>query len=468
MTAAPRPASDILDAARSALVAHQLAVTGTDDQVIRLPEAATTELMRELRQTARSVYQMVPFPGRTNAIDLFSLLVWRQHALDGNDVRRLYLVPFGCPDADRVSLQVQDDFGSRINAHFVNVNGGAEEGDQPIPLTNIWIVDDQVVIYEEHGDSGPPTWVVSARAEDLHTAKERWRKLWDRSEDVREAPRVSEPLLESADMLYSIAQFACTGDHVDRESCTWYHGVWQYLRLFNMVSSPNWHARFYEQALRRELGGRRTARVLITGAADYGMLAYVLAAVDPTTRLEVHVVDLCYTPLLANRWLGKRLGVDVKIHNVDFLADGEQLAKSLDPFDLIVSDAFLTRFKPPDARQVVANWRRMLRPGGAVVTTVRLRDDTQPATDAWSDLHTDFLLRLYERAKNSHWLLRIDFNDLRNGAREYIRKMESNDLGGEEEIGSILAGEGFRVSRTVERVDGELAPTTYLRVVCRA
>src|SRR6185312_14731660 len=110
------------------------------------------------RQTARSIYQMVPFPGRTTAVDLFSLLIWRQHALDGNDVRRLYLVPFGCPDADRVSLQVQDDFGSRINAHFVNVSGGPEEGDEPIPLTNIWIVDDQVVIYEEHGDSGPPTW----------------------------------------------------------------------------------------------------------------------------------------------------------------------------------------------------------------------------------------------------------------------------------------------------------------------
>ncbi|GIE99677.1 class I SAM-dependent methyltransferase [Paractinoplanes rishiriensis] len=460
-------APGLLRAAKAALVAHQLAVSGTDPEVVRLPESALAELIRSLAETAAVVHQIVPVPGRHSDFELFSLLAWRQHAARGREVRRLYLVPFGNPDGERIMLQVEDDNASQISAHRLYVGGNAETA---TPMTNVWIVDDQVVVYEEHGDSGRPTWVVSAREEELRTARERWATLWERrSEAVHEPPRVPEPLLDSADMLHSIAQFACTGDHVDPAGCAWYHGVWQYLRLFNMVSSPNWHARFYEENLRRELHAREGARVLITGAADYGMLAYVLAGHSQPESLDIHVVDLCHTPLLANRWLGRRHGVEVNIHAVDFLEQGELLAKSLGPFDVVVSDAFLTRFKltdPPEVATVVANWRRMLRPGGTVVTTVRMSGSGSLVADD-SRAETQYLLRLYERAKNSHWLLKIDFDDLRHAAREYVQKMDSEDLGGEDDIVSIFTDQGFRVAKNeVGHVDGELIPTDYLRLVC--
>lgn len=457
-------AAVLLHAARSALISHQLAVSGTDPQVVRLPEAATAELIRALSQTAGSVHQIVPFSGRTVELDRFSLLVWRDHAARGNDVRRLYLVPFGHPDADLGSLQVTDDAGSQIIAHRLYVGASAEAAE---PMTSMWIVDDRAVVYEEHGDTGPPTWVVSVRREDLRAARDRWNRLWQRrSETVHEPPRVPEPLLESAVLCHLLAKSFCTGDHVDASGCSWYHGVWQYLRLFNMVSSPNWHARFYTDWLRQILRTRRRPRVLITGAADYGMLAYVLAAVPDRTALDVHVVDLCRTPLLANEWFAERLDVAVHTHQVDFLRAGDRIAEQFGPFDLIVSDALLTRFERDEAERVVANWRRALRPGGSAVTTVRLHDAELPGEDDTARAHTDFLLRLYERAKNSRWLLRIDFDELRHAADRYLQRMESVDLGDERDIVSLFTGQGFQVVKTeVGRVDGELSATNYLRIV---
>jgi SAM-dependent methyltransferase len=468
--------AELLLQARLALISHQVAVSGTDPQVVRLPENALPELIRAFAGTADTVYQLVPVSGRPKNLDLFSLLVWRRHAMKGHDVRRLYLVPFGNPDAERILLQVEDDNASRIIAH--RLYAGASSRDRPardpagesvdaaVPMTNMWIVDNRVVVYEEYGDNGPPSWVVSARKEEVRTARARWDQLWEkRSELEHEAPRVPEPLLESADMVHSIAQYACTGDHVDADGCAWYHGSWQYLRLFNLVSSPNWHARFYEEHLRLELHAHARPRVLITGAADYGMLAYVLAAADRPENLDVHVADLCHTPLLANRWLGRRHGVDVAIHAVDFLDRGEEFAADLGPVDLVVSDAFLTRFERGEAERVVENWRRVLRPGGCVVTTVRLHDLERSVEDQ-SRAETEYLLRLYERAKSSHWLLEIDFDDLHDAAREYVRRMRSRPIGGQSEIESIFVQHGFRITKAeVGHVDGELQPATYLRIV---
>jgi hypothetical protein len=57
----------------------------------------------------------------------------------------------------------------------------------------------------------------------------------------------------------------------DDNSCSWYHGTWQYLQLLNMVAIPRWYP-FYNDALCDVLEGNPRARVMISAAADYGML----------------------------------------------------------------------------------------------------------------------------------------------------------------------------------------------------
>jgi hypothetical protein len=451
----------LLDSARSASAAHRLAVSGTDSLAIRLPDAAVSELVRALAGTAKNLVQIVPFSARTDHAERFSDLVWRQRSSEGASIHRLYLVPFGVADLDRVEIRMKGDRRDKIKARHLHV--GASSGIYE-PMTNLWIIDDAVAVYEEFGNGGPATWVVSGRQEDVEAARARWARLWNLR---NEPPRVPEPLLDSADLFHSLADLSCTGHQVDRAGCAWYHGPWQYLRLFNMVSSPSWHGEFYREWLARQLSGKETPRALITGSADYATLAFVLAAADDKSRLDAHVLDLCQTPLLANRWLANREAVDITIHQRDFLADRGQLEADLGKFDLVVSDAFLTRFSPEDAPQVLARWRGLLCEGGSVVTTVRLY-----ATDIHRQSVTreinDYLLRLYERAKSSHWLLKIDLDELLDAARAYALKMTSWNLGDADDVIELFTESGFRViHQESASVDGELAQTKYLRIVAQ-
>jgi hypothetical protein len=341
-------------------------------------------------------------------------------------------------------------------------------------MSNTWIIDDVVVVYEDHGDVGTPVWVVSARTEEVDAARQRWQALWKKcSETPHVPPRVAEPLLDSADLLYASAKLSCVGSaYIDNDDCAWYHGTWQYLRMFDLVSSPNWHADFYADALRKALRGRQEARVLITGAADYATLAQVAAAADEEMPrgLEIHVLDLCLTPLFANRWYARRYDHKVHLHRINFLDSAEELRDELGgPFHLIVSDAFLTRFSRADAEHVMDNWRRLLAPDGRLVTTVRVYDGNS-RREGLSREVTGYLGRLYERAKSSRRLLRVDFDELRDAAREYAIKMYSSDeLGDAEQIIELFRENRLTVVNHEQgHVAGELVPTDYLRIVAAA
>jgi len=180
-------------------------------------------------------------------------------------------------------------------------------------------------------------------------------------------------------------------------------------------------------------------------------------------------VDLCLTPLLANQWYARRHGVEIRTHRADFLRDPRELADELGHFDLIVSDAFLTRFASPRAVRVMSNWRQLLTDDGRLITTVRLHKRSA-RRDSISQEVTQYLLRLYERAKNSHWLLQIDFDELRDAAREYAMKMTSSkELGGPEQIIARLRENGLDViDHQQDEVAGELVRTEYLRIVATA
>jgi hypothetical protein len=457
-------AGQLLDAARAAVAAHRLSVSGTDPKVIRLPDAATAELIQAVSRCAMQLCQVVPLPGAPDTVGAFAGLVPHQLPSEGRSVCRIYLVPFGAEMTAEMGKIVNDDRAAGIDAQVLHVGPTPDVHE---PMTQLWLVDETVAVYQEYGKGGPPTWVVSARHEDVRAACERWTRLWARLEHDR-SPRISEPLLESADLLHSLAKFSCTGHQVDHEGCAWYHGSWQYLRLFNMVSSPNWHAEFYELWLHRQLRPYPNPRALITGSADYAMLAFLLAAVEKPAQLDAHIVDLCLTPLLANRWLAERLGVEVTTHQADIIVDTAHLAATAGSFDLIVSDAFLTRFPPADARRVMSCWRRLLRPGGSVVTTIR-QHTPEVHREGLSKEVTDYLLRFYGRLQGSHWLLAADHDDLLDAARTYALKMTSWNLGEADEILGLFTGAGFRIiHQETDGVEGELAKTEYLRVVAQA
>jgi 2-polyprenyl-3-methyl-5-hydroxy-6-metoxy-1,4-benzoquinol methylase len=203
-------------------------------------------------------------------------------------------------------------------------------------------------------------------------------------------PRTRELLIESAPLMEGWAATYCgnkdsggmeewakTHDPSQASqsmSCNWYHGTWQYLRLLNMVAVPPWYE-FYQVALSDVLRRRPHAQVLISAAADYGMLATLHEAMQEdqaTPRIQVY--DICRTPLRACEWYAERQGFTIECACANLLTD--DLPKAF--FDLIVTDEFLTVIKAADKPLIVKRWKELLRPGGTLVTTAMIGGPTTP------------------------------------------------------------------------------------------
>jgi hypothetical protein len=415
--------------------------------------------------------------------------MWRQLA-QRCDVERYYLVA-GEKNSLLVQQAIEEDQKSQLQSRSISIKGWNEPSQ--VPLNDLWLIDESVVVRQDLGAAEGASWLVSGHATEVEHAQ---RVLWRLSEaqlaqdQAASGPHPSGPdltswLLESAQTLYALAAMSCTGStHIDSDDCRWYHGSWQYLRLFDMVSSPTWHADFYAARLREEF--RRGARqVLITGTADYTTLAFVLDAArqdDGTIPqdLAVHVLDLCQTPLLACQWYANQFQQQITTHKIDITDDLELKKSGLTGenglFDLIVTDAFLTRFTEERARKVMHSWSLLLRLGGRLLTTIRLhpRNDYRTqrpsgtgANDQFrvADPTDDFELRLRERATAWRSILPINLEDLFRAGRQYAKRMRSHDLGDKGEIMKLFEEHTFRISNhSVQAVPGELVETEYLRV----
>jgi SAM-dependent methyltransferase len=180
---------------------------------------------------------------------------------------------------------------------------------------------------------------------------------------------LGEPLEESAPLARRLAPSLCRRDPATGKSCAWTHGFWQHLRLMGLASGPGRHAAFFRSAFDR-VGARSGApRVLVSGAADYGMLAHVLAAFRArSVEPEITVLDLCETPIALCRWYAERVGCRIQTWCGDVLAYGESTR-----FDAICTHSFLSYFSPERRQDLLARWRELLHPGGQAITVNALR-----------------------------------------------------------------------------------------------
>lgn len=490
-----RQAGTLLDVARHARSSYRRSFEASTHDVVRLPEGAINDLIGGIsRALTRRIVQILPF-WSLGMTDDFSRRIWRDVASSGVEVERLYVIPPGGDPRGSIDQQIKADQEAGVLSSKLDLGTSRDRRSwilsTDVPLSELWLIDDCAAVRKELSDHGPPVWVVSTRAADVQKAASLWQALMSlaaSSADPLSKPDLTEPLLESARMIHAMAPMLCTRDQVDRRSCSWYHGAWQYLRLFDMVSSPSWHSQFYLQSLAAALVDGGTRRVLITGAADYSMLAYVLAAARISTvaaedDLAVHVLDLCPTPLRACAWYAARFGVDIRLHEEDILDEAPALARRLgvpdgSGFDLIATDAFLTRFEQADIDRVVHNWRALLRPGGTVVTTVRLHPrEARRGRDGRSGLSQDlvrFSMRLRQRALSWQSMIGTDLDTLLAAAHEYTLRITSMDIGDLDDVIELVRrhdfevkpGDGGEIETAI--VSGELAPAEYARLVLTA
>jgi hypothetical protein len=162
-------------------------------------------------------------------------------------------------------------------------------------------------------------------------------------------------LAASAPLQRENAKRHCAGGYLDDRSCEWYHGPWQYLRLLGMVMTPDVHADFFHCELKAALrSGPR--RILICGAADYAMLSHVSFASAAEGGIhETTVVDICPTPLLSCAWYAQRYNLAINTIRSDVF-DSQFRDGS---FDVVATDAMLTRFSRLQRAALVSEWGRV-------------------------------------------------------------------------------------------------------------
>jgi SAM-dependent methyltransferase len=264
-------------------------------------------------------------------------------------------------------------------------------------------------------------------------------------------------------------------DPATGESCRWHHGLWPWLRLMGLATSPARFAEFYRAAFEGEIARSGAARVLLSGAADFEMLAQAASAFAARGVVpELTLIDLCETPLAQSRRYAERSGIRMTTQRVDLL---EYAAEHR--FDAISSDSFLGQFTPRDRERLIARWASLLRPGGAVITVNRLRPDADPERRVGfsEEQAHDFVAAVTQAALALPEAQRPEPGELAACAARYAARQGAWPVRSAAELEALFARGGFEIAQLeVGPIAGEAArpsaPTLaggshYARVVAR-
>lgn len=237
-----------------------------------------------------------------------------------------------------------------------------------------------------------------------------------------------------------------------------------------LAATPEQHADFYRRGFQSLTGGSVAPRVLVSGAADYSMLAHVLAIYrERGLEPAVTVVDTCDTPLFLNRWYAEREAASVECSRCDIL---EYAAGA--PFDAICTHSFLVQFSPEQRIRLLTKWRQLLRPGGAVITVTRVRATAGTERVGFSpEQARSFRATVLGKAESMRALLQVDPAEMAREAEIYMNGQRPWPVRSREEIQQLFEGCGFSVDElsdaphpaaTGQQPDGPAVPGSGERV----
>jgi SAM-dependent methyltransferase len=259
---------------------------------------------------------------------------------------------------------------------------------------------------------------------------------------------LTEPLGESAPIASKLAARHC--DRRDPESsCLLYHSAWQYFRLIGLIRTIASDDDFLISALQNLASTGQFDRVLISGSADYGTLARVIHAYRKVGREpRVTLVDICRTPLELNRWLAQRESANLETVQSDILE-----FTSEQPFDLICTHSFIGRFHGRRGL-LLKGWHGLLRPGGHIVTTTRIRPGMTDIVRFSPHEVETFTARALELARSCGELGAVKPQTIAGWAREYAQRKFNYPLNSCEELAASFARAGLHVT-SLDRVCGQ-------------
>lgn len=249
----------------------------------------------------------------------------------------------------------------------------------------------------------------------------------------------NELLALSAPLARRLAPQLCRKDPVSGEDCSWYHGIWQDLRLLGLAATPDQHANFFRNGFARFSG--RSVRLLICGAADHSILERILGACsEHRVAAKITVVDWCQTPLFFNRWYAERAECSIETVQADIFNHGFKTA-----FDVICSHGFLSQFRPAQRAELVRRWLQALVPGGTTLLLNRVRTAPTGAETRFSEAQgREFCETVAENLRQMGSLQESEKADILARAKVYVHRLTGYALT-EEELTTVFPDAGFRI-----------------------
>jgi len=184
-----------------------------------------------------------------------------------------------------------------------------------------------------------------------------------------------QALAQSAGLMWDQAAKTCASEDGD---CLAYHRVWQYLRLMGLNTSIESDSGFIIENLCKLQEDGLAGKILLCGTADYGLLAHI----DWASRLEssnpvISVMDRCATPLVINNWYAQKYNLTIKTVQRDILTGwpGQN-----GQFDVICTHNLLGFYDLSDRGRLLDQFFQLLKPGGKLLTVVRLRPAHNPVS----------------------------------------------------------------------------------------
>ncbi len=223
------------------------------------------------------------------------------------------------------------------------------------------------------------------------------------------------------------------------DACIWYHGARPWLRLLGLVGGPERNEKFFRDALGGLARAGGFGRVLISGSADSAILAVVLRATDAGTP-RVTVIDRCATPL----WMCRRHAEGLSV-GIETIAGDMMNYRPENLFDVVCADAFLTQFTAQRRPALIESWARVLRPGGKVVTTARLKPEgpRKPTPEQVAKFRDN----AHREASGRRAELSIGPDKIAALAEEYASRLTLHNPASGEEISALFEDGGFKIER---------------------
>ena len=259
-----------------------------------------------------------------------------------------------------------------------------------------------------------------------------------------------EPLRESAPLAYRWSMQLCRRP-AHASGCAWLHGFWQCLRLLGVAADPVPHASLYRQGLSAVPGPR--PQVLVSGAADYSMLAHVLADFrDRGIEPEVTVLDTCEAALRLNSWYAERVRCRLAVVRESILEHA-----AAQPYDAICTHSFFGQFSAAERPRLARAWRDLLRPGGRVITAHPLRpfgaDEPNRFTpEQAAEVRAAVQARAFELAQT----LQVSVEEVSEAAERYLQARYGYPVRSLAELRALLEQAGF----VLEKAEEFAPPTT--------